>query len=85
MGCQQRPNTPSQASTPSPRGYLHPLTGVVKLKPASRTQFGNRPVMNAVRLPKAHLGSPDNNLLAIVLVEHRGSLTALLGFLRLME
>ena len=33
----------------------------------------------AVRPPQAHLGSPDDNLLATVLVEQRSPLTALCG------
>ena len=70
---------------PFQRLQLYALASVVRLKATERTPLADSLVVHTVRPPKAHFGSPDDDLAATVLVGRPWfPYGSLMGFLRLL-
>ena len=70
---------------PYQRLQLYALASVVRLKATERTPLADSLVVHTVRPPKAHFGSPDDDLAATVLVGRPWfPYGSLMGFLRLL-
>ena len=70
---------------PFQRLQLYALASVVRLKATERTPLADSLVVHTVRPPKAHFGSPDDDLAATVLVGRPWfPYGSLMGFLRIL-